>query len=296
MGFLHGRDAIIGRPTFTISRWFFVISAAAMIAAIATVVVGIFGAQFDNGLSYGVSSSLGVRLKSFGGGLSWMLLALGIVATIGRTVPNVTLGSLMSSGLLAGGLSWLTVNAFRDERTGLLFGAMVLGLLTAIFVTIAEAASREWFVEYPGGQGRLARINLGSVPVLAGTDPASCHIVKSGANIPVSLKYWIESGQPLLMDCAVHQTYRVSAVDRRTLSGMVISVKSLVPGGTRSAAGIASASSAAPPGMAGVPTGGPGGSRPAVVRPGFTGTPAAAPVAPATRTPPPPPPPPRAGT
>jgi hypothetical protein len=295
MGFLHGRDAIIGRPTFTISRWFLVISTAVMIAAIATLAVVVFGAQVATELSYGASCSLGVSLKSFGGGLSWTLLALGIVATIGRTVPNITPGPLMSSGILAGGLSWLTVNAFRDERIGLLFGAMALGLLTATLVTIAEAASREWFVEYPGGQGRLARINLGSIPVLAGADPASCHIVKSGASIPVSLKYWMESSQPFLMDCAAPQTFRVSAGDRRPLSGMLITVKSLVPGGTRSAAGIASASSAASPGMAGVSTGGVGGSRPAGARPGSFGTPAAAPVAPATRTPPPPPPPQRAG-
>jgi hypothetical protein len=258
----------------------------------------VFGGQVATELNYGVPSSLGVRLQSFGGGLAWTLLALGIVAALGRTVPNVTLGPLMSSGLLAGGLSWLTVNAFRDERMGLLFGAIALGLLTAIFVTIAEAASREWFIEYPGGQGRFARINLGSVPVLAGADPASCHIVKAGASIPVSLKYWIESGQPFLMDCAGPQTYRVFAGDRRPLSGMEISVKSLVPAGTRGAAGVASASpvSLASPGMAGGSKGGTGGSRPAAARPGSFGTPAAAAVTPASRTPPPPPPPPRAGT
>lgn len=295
MGYLHGRDAITGRPPFTVPRGFFVLSAASMIGAIATVAVVVFRGQADADLAYGVSVFPGLRLKSFGGGLSWALLALGIVGTIGRMVPNVTLGSLMSSGLLAGGLSWLTVSGFRDERTGLLFGAMLLGLLTAIFVTIAEAASREWFVEYPGGQGRLARINLGIVPVLAGADLVACHIVKAGAGNPVAWKYWMESGQPFLMDCAGQQTYRVSAGDRRPLSGLVISVKSLLPAGTRSAAAMTSVSSAASPGVAGVSVGGAGGSRPAVARSGSSGTPAAGPAAPGTRPPPPPPPPPRAG-
>jgi hypothetical protein len=294
MGFLHGRDVVIGRPTFNASRWFFVILAAAMIGASAAVAAMVFGALVGTGMPhqyYGEPLSHGVRLKSFGGVLSWWVLALGIVTVLGRAVPNVTLGPRVFSAILAGGLSWLAVTGFQDERMGLLFGVMLLGLLTAILLTIAEAASREWFIEYPGGQGRLARINLGSVPVLAGTDPASCHVVRSGASIPVSLKYWIESGQPFVMDCVAPQTYRISTGDRRTLSGTVISVKSLVPGGSRSAAGTASAS----PGMAVVSTGGAGVSRPAVVRPGAISAPAAAPVAPAAGRPPPPLPPPRVG-
>jgi hypothetical protein len=294
MGFLHGRDAILGRPTFTVPRWFFVISGAAIIGTTAAVAALVFGAHAGAGMSedyYAAHFSMGVRLKSFGGAMAWTLLALGIATTVSRAAPNITLGPLTSSALLAGVLSWLAVIGFHDERMGLLLGAMVLGLLTAILVTIAEAASREWFIEYPGGQGRLARINLGSVPVLAGADPASCHVVKPGASIPVSLKYWIESGQPFVMDCAGPQTYRVAAGDRRPLSGMVISVTSLVPEGSRSAAGTASAS----PGPAVLTTAGPGGSRPAVARPGAIGSPAAAPVAPAARTPPPPAPPPRAG-
>jgi hypothetical protein len=299
MGFLHGRDAVIGRPTFNVSRWFFVSSAAVLIGATAAVAALVFGAQAGTGIPgeyYGAPFLLGARLKSFGGAMSWTLLALGIVTTVGRTVPNVTLGPLTFSAILAGGLSWLAVTGFPNERMGLLFGAMVLGLLTAILVTIAEAVSREWFIEYPGGQGRLARINLGSVPVLAGADPSSCHVVKSGASIPVSLKYWVESGQPFLMDCAAPHTYRVFPGDRRPLAGMVISVESLLPEGTRSAAGTASASPAASRGTAVVSTGSIGGSRPAVVRPTAIGTSTAIPVAPAARTPPPPPPPPRART
>jgi hypothetical protein len=274
LGFLHGRDAISVRPTFTASRWFLVISAAATIGASAAVAAFIFDAQ----------------LKSFGSVLSWTLLALGVVTTISRTAPNITLGPLVFSGLLAGGLSWLALNGFQEERAGLLFGAVLLGLLTAILVTIAEAASRGWFIEYPGGQGRLARINLGSVPVLAGADSASCHIVKSGSGIPVSLKYWMESGQPFLMDCAGPQTFRVSEGDRRTVGGLVLSVKSLVSAGTRSSTAAVSPSLA----VAGPTTSGTAGSRPTAFGTPIAAAPAASPTRPSTPPPPAPPPRPRA--
>ena len=281
MGFLHGRDAVIGRPTFNVSRWFFVIPAAATIGAVAAVAAMVLGALAGNGMP---------ALMSPGWAMSWTLFALGIVFALGCAVPNVTPGLLLFSALLAGGLSWLAGIGFQDERMGLLFAATMLGMSTAILLIIAEAASRAWFIEYPGGQGRLARINLGSLPVLVGTDPASCHVVNYGASIPLSLKYWVESGQPFLMDCAGPQTFRVSAGDRRTVGGLVLSVKSLVSAGTRS-----STAAVSPPiAVAGPTTSGAVGSRPTA-----SGTPvAAAPPASPTRpsTPPPPAPPPRPRT
>jgi hypothetical protein len=292
MGFLHGRDAVISRPTFNVSRWFFVILAAATIGAIAAVAAMVFGAQAGNGMmeqDYGAPFSLGVRLKSFGGAISWTLFALGIVFALGRAVPNVTLGSLTFTAILAGGLSWLAGMRFQDERMGLLCGAMMLGMSTAILLTIAEAASRDWFIEYPGGEGRLARINLGSLPVLVGTDPASCHVVKYGASIPVSLKYWVESGQPFLMDCAGPQTFRVSEGDRRTVGGLVLSVKSLVSAGTRS-----STATVSPPlAVVGPTTSGAAGSRPTPFGTPIAAAPAASPTRPSTPPPPAPPPRPR---
>lgn len=290
MGFLHGRDAIIGRPTFTVSRWFFVVSFSAVAAAVAAIAIAAvtFGAP-DN---YG--SPLPLNFGNLSGVLAWAMLALGVVMTIGRAVPNVTLGMLIFSGFLAAGLSFVAMKACPNDMTGLLSGAVMLGLATSVLVTLAEAASREWYLEYPGGHGRVARLNLGVVPVLVGANPAVCHVVKAGGSIPVSLKYWVDTGQPFVVDCAGTQTFRVSAGERRTLAGTVLSVKSFVAHGTRSAVATDLSSSGATPQS----TGGAGGSRPVLTRPATFGAPVtAAPVAPVARAsslpPPPPPPPPR---
>lgn len=229
----------------------------------------------------------------------WILVALVAAAALwwcsARVVPNVSwqgvaavsliasclaLLVLRSVAIVSGQLEWIPLIASAAIGCGAFGGG----------VALAEALSLRPSITAGSPDGHCQRLNLGSIPVTAGSDRGRCDIVVPGQAL-LALRYWIDAGQCYVLDYTTGQPARIGVGDRRSLGAWIITIEASragsyatgsVSAGSRPAwvaSGSRLASGSRPAG---------GGTRPAV--PPSTGSRRAGG---ATAGPPPPPPPPR---
>lgn len=271
-----------------------------------SVVAGLGGGLLATGLGVAIAMS-GRRSGSSTGGeegswafvFGWTLVAFAGAAAMwwfsSRVVPNVSRAGSFTVSLAACCLSAIVVRLTAMVSGGVewfpLISAAAVGAATfGIGLALAEALSHRPYLQARWSDGRNQRLNLGPTPVAVGSDAGRCDIITAG-QIPLALRYWIDSGQCYVLDYATGQPARVGVGDQRSLgtSMLTITVPSggtpaavTPPAGSRPAwvsGGSLPASGARPVGSGTRPAGAPGaGSRgPGGAVPG----------------PPPPPPPPR---
>jgi hypothetical protein len=247
---------------------------------------------------------------------TYAVLAGSLMVAMGPWLPNVPRGRLILAGASIGVIAGLldasvpTSNELvRHVVAGVLFGPLLGAALGLV-----EAASRDWFLEVENGRPRRVRLSIGASPVAAGADPRGSHVLLSGIAHPAGAKYWLDGGQPYVLDLGTGQPSVVAAGDRRVFGSAVLRIgragRTTVNAGSRVATAIPAGripTTAAP-----TATTVSGGGRPVVSgsRPATTGvvaaapgsrpappmqptTPSAGPPPAAVLRPPPPPPPPR---
>ncbi len=172
-------------------------------------------------------------------------------------VPNLRPTAAMLGGViggLAGALGFTVLAAVFGDLAGRLLGAALLGFCIGVMIAIVEAVTRDFFLEVRYGQREVVNVSLGASPVTAGADGRASTIFVANAPRPVSLKYWIEDGQPRVLDYATERVTAAAVGDERKLGTVTLTVRSGSSGrGTPTAAagGKAPPPPPAPPGTVG---------------------------------------------
>jgi hypothetical protein len=247
---------------------------------------------------------------------TYAVLTGSLMLAMGPWLPNVPRGRLILAGASIGVITGLLDASVptSNELVGHVVAGVLFGPLLGAGLGLVEAASRDWFLEVETGRSRRVRLSIGSSPVAAGTDPLGSHVLLWGIAHPAGAKYWLDGGQPYVLDLGTGQPSVVAAGDRRVFGSAVLRIgrvgRAILPPGSRGATAVPAAR--LPPTAVPPATTVPGGGRPVVSgsRPATTGAveaapgsrpatpvpttpPSAGPPPAAVLRPPPPPPPPR---
>jgi len=306
LSLVGGQNHYLRKPTFDARQAFIAASFGLAIGVVAGTmgqVVG-FAPQFVSGTdASGLTRLLASALGLAGMFAGWVILGGLVGRGLAAFVPNLAPWAAIAGGIaggLAGAVGFIALSAVVGDTGGRLLGATVLGFCIGIMIALAEAATRDFFLEVRYGARETIRVTLGAAPVTVGADGRTCTVFVAPATRPVNYKYWIDGDGLKLLDYAQERTERIAQGDERTLGNVTLTVRSGRTGGA-SAAGAPSRGTAPPPPPP--PMGRPAAPAATVVRPAAVMPPATAavphptPMAPPSaaaerRLPPPPPPPP----
>ncbi len=256
-----------------------------------------FSGTDASGLMRLLASALGIAGMFAGWALLGGLVGRGLAAFVPNLGPWAAIAGGVAGGL-AGAVGFIALSAVVGDTGGRLLGASVLGFCIGIMIALAEAATRDFFLEVRYGARETIRVTLGAVPVTVGADGRACTVFVAPATRPVNYKYWIDEEGLKLLDYSKERTERIGQGDERTLGNVTLTVRSGRTG-SMAPAGASSRGTAPPPPPP--PTGRPAAPAATAARPGPVMPPASAsvprpaampPVAGERRLPPPPPPPP----
>lgn len=172
---------------------------------------------------------LSAAIAFAGGVLGWALLGGLLGRGLTFFVPNLEVGPALLGGVLggvAGALGFTILSAVLGDTSGRLSGSAALGFFIGIMIALVEAATRDFFLEVRYGQREVVNVSLGSSPVTVGADGRASTVFVANAPRPVSLKYWIEDGQPRVLDYLTERVAVVPAGDERKLGTVTLTVKS----------------------------------------------------------------------
>jgi len=198
---------------------------------------------------------------SFLGGF-FLVVSAGVTALAcfsSRSVPNVSRTGLVISVVAASLLATIVMRIFGASLVSLQWLAVMAAAAvgSAVFaggLAMAEAMAACPFLEVQRNRRREQRLNLGSTPVMLGSDGARCDVVVPG-QLPVACRLWLDAGQIYVLEYATGQPMRVGVGDQRTFGSVTVVVH---------AAGMRQSTTGNGTGGNPPPWGAAGGSRPAM--------------------------------
>lgn len=157
----------------------------------------------------------------------WFVLGAFLGRGIAFSVPNLPTLRASSAGAiggLVGSGAFVTVTNLYGEVAGRIVGAVILGFAIGSMVAIAEAISRQIWLDLQYGAKEIRTVNLGVEPVSIGSDPGTSTIFAPNAPA-LAFIYKIAQGRILCTEGSGGKTFAVLPGDRRQAGKVTITVR-----------------------------------------------------------------------
>lgn len=162
--------------------------------------------------------------------LAWAMLGGLLGGGTSFFIPNLRPMKALAGGGLGGvlGAIGFVAAAHLGDTPARLLGAALLGGFIGMMVALAEAASRDAWLEIAFHPNATGLVNLGSKPVTVGSDPKRCTLCIPDAP-PVAGRFWMERGTLMFEDPATGRSRVIKQGQRSTFGTVAITVQEKNP-------------------------------------------------------------------